>query len=96
MLECLAPVSASLLTGMYKCACCEADLFSSDHKFDSGTGWPSFFETSGPDNVVRHSDRSFGMVRTEVLCRNCDAHLGEDMALLGSYHMIRDALESVK
>lgn len=59
--------------GTYKCACCGAALFSSAAKFDSGTGWPSFWEAGGA--VAERPDRSFGTVRTEVLCR-CGAHLG--------------------
>lgn len=63
-------------TGMYRCGACGADLFSSDAKFDSGTGWPSFFEPAIEANVETRSDTSHGMVRTEVLCRNCGSHLG--------------------
>jgi len=70
--------------GTYKCACCSTDLFSSDHKFASGTGWPSFFETVTPDSVTRHTDRTFGMTRIEVLCKNCDAHLGIIVYLLNN------------
>jgi peptide-methionine (R)-S-oxide reductase len=63
-------------TGMYRCAGCGADLFGSDTKFDSGTGWPSFTEPSVAANVDTHSDTSHGMTRTEVLCRSCGGHLG--------------------
>ena len=62
--------------GTYRCKCCGLNLFTSDTKFDSGSGWPSFFEPSESDNVVTRSDASLGMVRTEVLCAGCDAHLG--------------------
>ncbi len=63
-------------TGMYRCAGCGSDLFSSDTKFDSGSGWPSFTDPADPANVDLHEDRSHGMVRTEVTCKNCGGHLG--------------------
>ena len=62
--------------GIYKCICCGTALFKSDHKFESGTGWPSFWQPAVNDNVAEESDVSFFMRRTEVLCSKCDAHLG--------------------
>lgn len=62
--------------GIYRCVCCGNDLFSSDTKFESGTGWPSFWQPVAPENVNLKSDNSFFMKRTEVLCSRCDAHLG--------------------
>lgn len=62
--------------GTYKCVCCGAELFSSDEKYDSGSGWPSFFRPSEPANVGTEEDRSHLMVRTEIVCKHCGAHLG--------------------
>ena len=67
--------------GMYKCAGCGAPLFSSETKFDSGTGWPSFYDVLNNKNIELKEDKSLGMIRTEVLCKNCGGHLG---------HMFRD------
>lgn len=62
--------------GMYHCVCCDQPLFDSNTKFDSGTGWPSFYQPVARENVGEEVDRSLMMVRTEVLCSKCDAHLG--------------------
>jgi peptide-methionine (R)-S-oxide reductase len=62
--------------GLYRCAGCGAELFRSDDKFDSGTGWPSFTQPAGDENVATEDDRSFFMRRTEVLCSSCGGHLG--------------------
>ena len=62
--------------GIYECICCGIDLFESEKKYDSGTGWPSFWEAIVRDRVTTRQDNSYGMLRTEVLCTNCDSHLG--------------------
>ena len=62
--------------GVYLCRCCGQELFSSDTKFDSGTGWPSFSQPSAAGAVEEHRDSTYGMVRTEVTCARCGAHLG--------------------
>jgi len=62
--------------GLFRCICCDLALFNSDTKFDSGTGWPSFWQPIARENIVETKDRSSGIVRTAVSCRQCDAHLG--------------------
>ena len=64
------------LQGVYGCVCCGLPLFTSNEKFNSGTGWPSFFQPIAAENITTHEDRSYGMIRTEILCVRCDAHLG--------------------
>ncbi len=62
--------------GLYHCVCCDKPLFDAATKFDSGTGWPSYFKPVDPDAVTEHKDRSLFMTRTEIKCADCDAHLG--------------------
>jgi peptide-methionine (R)-S-oxide reductase len=62
--------------GVFRCICCDTALFSSDTKFESGSGWPSFWAPIAKENVVETTDRSYGMIRTAVSCRRCDAHTG--------------------
>ena len=75
-----APFCGTLLDnkkeGVYSCICCALPLFASSGKFESGTGWPSFFTSVAAENVINHEDRAWGMVRTEILCARCDCHLG--------------------
>lgn len=71
-------------TGMYSCAACAAELFSSETKFDSGSGWPSFYDVAKSGVVELVTDESHGMVRTEVICSNCGSHLG---------HLFNDAAD---
>jgi len=66
--------------GVYRCICCQSELFSSDHKFESGSGWPSFYTPLVAEHVAEHRDITFGMMRTEVTCSNCGAHLGHVFA----------------
>ena len=63
-------------TGIYQCVCCDNELFDSNSKFDSGTGWPSFYQAINSEQVATKEDSSFFMRRTEVLCNKCDSHLG--------------------
>ena len=74
------PFTGALLknsgNGVYKCAGCDTELFASDTKFDSGTGWPSFYQPLNAENVAEETDVTYGMKRVEVLCASCQAHLG--------------------
>jgi len=63
-------------SGLYRCKCCDAELFDSTLKYDSGCGWPSFFDELGEGRVDQHPDHSHGMVRTEITCSQCGSHLG--------------------
>lgn len=71
-----SPLNAEKRDGLFTCVCCGAPLFASDAKYDSGSGWPSFFTPASGDAVAEHEDRSLFTRRTEVRCANCDAHLG--------------------
>lgn len=71
-----SPLNANKKTGIYACAACQTPLFSSETKFESGTGWPSFYKPLYAKNVEEKVDRTMGMARTEVLCRVCGGHLG--------------------
>lgn len=71
-----SPLNDEKRAGMFKCVCCGEPLFASGDKFDSGTGWPSYTRPVSGENVSEHEDRAFFMVRTEVRCSNCEAHLG--------------------
>jgi len=62
--------------GVYRCICCDAELFNSAHKYDSGSGWPSFYQPASDGNLATEEDVSHFMRRTEVVCKKCDAHLG--------------------
>ena len=83
-----APFTGELLqnkeSGMYVCAACGSDLFRSDHKFDSGTGWPSFYDIASSEAITLEEDTSHGMSRVEVLCATCGGHLG---------HLFEDAFD---
>ena len=70
------PLAVSKKEGIFRCAACNAELFRSDRKFDSGSGWPSFTEPAVAEAVELREDRSHGMIRTEVVCRRCGSHLG--------------------
>ena len=68
--------NSNYATGVYLCTCCNKKLFDSSTKFDSGSGWPSFYAPVSSDSIEEHQDNSYGMIRTEVTCSSCGAHLG--------------------
>jgi len=70
------PYNDNKKDGFYRCLSCGTDLFLSDHKFDSGSGWPSFYQPVSPKNIAEHEDTRFLMKRTEIACKRCGAHLG--------------------
>lgn len=70
------PTDELKIEGVYHCAACDLPLFLSENKFESGTGWPSYFQPIDMANIEEHSDNSFGMQRTEVVCARCESHLG--------------------
>jgi len=71
-----SPLHDNQAKGVYRCAACDLPLFSSEAKFDSGTGWPSFWQPIAPNHIITKPDNSFFLKRTEVLCGRCDSHLG--------------------
>ena len=71
-----SPLNGEKRDGVYYCICCDAQLFNSNAKYDSGSGWPSFFQPHSTDALSAHEDNSLLMLRTEIRCANCDAHLG--------------------
>jgi len=72
----VCPLLKNKKQGIYQCAACGTDLFQSGYKFESGTGWPSFWDPVAPENIIRREDNAFGMQRVEVICARCESHLG--------------------